>query len=98
MSNSGFSLDDVDQEDKNGLVKVVDNIALLSYKGLLAVKLPNKVWLIRERDSSTAYIKASRLFRGRLCGLCGRMTGDKKKQDRVENVNDFGVSGSQCPV
>ena len=95
VSKSGFSLDDVDQEEKNGLVKVVDNIALLSYKGLLAVKLPNKVWLIRERDSSTAYLKASRLFRGRLCGLCGRMTGDKK-MDIVENVNDFAVSGSQC--
>ena len=76
-------------------MKLVDNIALLSYKGLLAVKLPNKVWLIRERDSSTAYIKASKLFRGRLCGLCGKMTGDKK-QDRVENVNDFSVSGSLC--
>ena len=90
-------MDKVDQEDKNGLVKVVDNIALLSYKGLLAVKLPNKVWLIRERDSSTAYIKASRLFRGRLCGLCGKMTGDKI-MDRVENVNDYAVSDSQCPT
>ena len=29
--------------------------------------------------------------------VSGHMSGDKR-MDRVENVNDYAVSGSQCPV
>lgn len=95
ITKTGFTLDGADQGDKNGLVAAVDDIALLSYKGLLGVKLPNKVMVIRERDSSVGYIKASRLFRGRLCGLCGNMSGNPVADD-VSSIADFAVSGGQC--
>ena len=95
VSRNGFNTNGIDQEESHVLVEVINGISILSHKGLLAVILPNKVTLIRERDSSIGYIKTSRLFKGDLCGLCGPMTGDKN-EDIVSNINDFTVSGTQC--
>jgi len=95
VSKTGFTLNGAAQPDKKGLVAKADDIALGNYKGLLGVRLPNKVTLIREKDSSVGHIQASRLFRGRLCGLCGDSTGDPAS-DEVKSLSDFAVSGSQC--
>ena len=95
VTRTGFTLNGEAQADKSGLVAAVDDLALVSYKGLLGVMLPNKVVVIRERDSSIGYIKASRLFRGRLCGLCGNMGGNAAADD-VSSISDYAVSGGQC--
>jgi len=95
VTKTGFTFDGTAQPDKNGLVHAVDDIALASYKGILAVKLPNKISFLRERDTSVGYIKASRLFRGRLCGLCGSMSGDTVSDD-ISALSDYAVSGGQC--
>jgi len=95
VSKTGFTYNGAAQPDKTGLVHAVDDMALMNYKGLLGVKLPNKVFFIRERDTSVGYIKASRLFRGRLCGLCGSMGGNGVADD-ISSLSDYAVSGGQC--
>jgi len=94
ITKAGFTLNGEAVPDKSGLVKEVDGIAMLSYKGILGVLLPNRVGIAREVNSPVGYVQTSRLFRGRLCGLCGD-TGDDAAGDNVATVTDFAVSG-QC--
>lgn len=96
VTSKGFLLNGEAQPEVSGLVKKVDDMVLASYKGILAVKLPNRITFIRESGASTGYVQASRIFRGRLCGLCGDFDGDSANDD-VSSVSDFGVSG-QCSV
>lgn len=91
ISETGFEVNGVAQADKEGLVGKVGEVVLLSYKGLLKVILPNRVEVIREKNSSIGYVKASNIFRGRLCGLCGDLDGNMVN-DKV-NVDSLG-SGS----
>lgn len=93
VTASGFTVDGVEQPQKSGLVSKIADVSLFRYKGILAVQLPNKVALIREEGSSTAYVKSSRIFRGRTCGLCGDFDGNGSNDD-VNSVNDFSVSGT----
>jgi len=76
VSETGFEVNGVAQADKEGLVAKVGDTVMLSYKGLLKVILPNRVELIREKNSSTGYVKTSNVHRGRLCGLCGDLDGN----------------------
>lgn len=94
VTKTGFTYNGEAVPDKSGLVKEVDGIALLSYKGLMGVMLPNRVSVGRETNSPIGYVSASRLFRGRLCGLCGDSGGDAAS-DAISSVTDFAVSG-QC--
>jgi len=72
----GIEVNGAAQPDKEGLVGKHGDVILLAYKGLYMVVLPNKVELIREKNSPIAYIRASRLHKGRLCGLCGDLDGN----------------------
>ena len=94
VGKTGFTHNGQVVPDKTGLVKSVDDVVLASYKGLFAVVLPNRVKLIREKDSPVGYIQASRLFRGRLCGLCGD-SGSYAESMNMTSLSDFAVSG-QC--
>ena len=94
ITKTGFTHNGEALPEKSGLVKAVDDIEILSYKGILAVKLPNRVSVARELNSPIGYVQASRLFRGRLCGLCGDAGGDAA-DDVISTVTDFAVSG-QC--
>ena len=93
VTPTGFTVDGVEQPEKSGLVNKVADVSLFRYKGILAVQLPNKVALIREEGTSTGYVKSSRIFRGRTCGLCGDFDGNGSNDD-VNSVNEFSVSGT----
>lgn len=94
ITKTGFTYNGEALPDKSGLVKSVDDINILSYKGILGVLLPNRIAVARELNQSIGYVQASRLFRGRLCGLCGDAGGDASGE-QVSTVTDFAVSG-QC--
>jgi hypothetical protein len=94
ITKTGFTLNGEVLPEKEGLVKEVDGIAILSYKGIMGVMLPNRVSVAREKNSPIGYVQASRLFRGRLCGLCGDAGGNASGDD-ISTVTDFAVSG-QC--
>lgn len=96
ITKDGVSVNGEKQVESDGFAAIGESIYIGRYHGLLGVRLPNQIEVIREVGSPNAYIRASRLFRGRLCGLCGANDGNSVSDD-VSSLAEFGVTGT-CPA
>ena len=96
VTKDAVTLNGAKQVESDELVAAEDGIYIGRYHGLFGIRLPNRIEFIREIGSPNAYIRASRLFRGRLCGLCGSNDGNSISDD-ISSFAEYGVNGT-CPA
>jgi len=86
--------------------KYVDDIKISNEQGLFVVSLPNRVTFYLQPGTDKAYLKASRIYKGSLCGLCGNLDTNLRndkvdprgcRQKRCQNFLNSWSTTDQCP-